>query len=226
METASEQIAAGGRNTVTIDPPTTPRVSVESRRIDEPRVCILYTRTTVVRALDQTDLTGQIKSSQLYNDIFFPFLSRRAITITLRPTRSVMHLSCQARTSVKASKRQSRSDRVHGSIDENHAFHLLLASRPIVHGRKGSPSAYKPTCFPWDRRGSRYLFAINRRSLGRRVRWSRFQGISVSRHTAGFDGPRVEYNRRPESTGSLTSGVNSESSKGRGRMARKGDADL
>lgn len=138
----------------------------------------------------------------------------------------VMHLSCQARTSVKASKRQSRSDRVHGSIDENHAFHLLLASRPIVHGRKGSPSAYEPTCFPWDRRGSRYLFAINRRSLGRRVRWSRFQGISVSRHTAGFDGPRVEYNRRPESTGSLTSGVNSESSKGRGRMATKGDADL
>lgn len=71
METASEQIAAGGRNTVTIDPPTTPRVSVESRRIDEPRVYILYTRTTVVRALDQTDLTEQIKFSQLYNDIFF-----------------------------------------------------------------------------------------------------------------------------------------------------------
>lgn len=222
METASEQIAVGGRNTVTIDPPTTPRVSVESRRIDEPRVYILYTRTTVVRALDQTDLTGQMKSLQRY---FFPFLSRRAITITLRSTRSVMHLSCQARTSVKASKRQSRSDRVHGFIDENHAFHLLLASRPIVHGRKGSPSMYEPTCFPWDRRGSRYLFAINSRSLGRRVPWSRFQGISVSRHTAGFDGPRVEYNRLPESTGSLTSGVNSESSKGRGRVARKGDAD-
>lgn len=46
METASEQIAAGGRNMVTIDPPTTPRVSVESRRIDEPRVYMLYTRTT------------------------------------------------------------------------------------------------------------------------------------------------------------------------------------
>lgn len=110
METASEQIAVGGRNTVTIDPPTTPRVSVESRRIDEPRVYILYTRTTVVRALDQTDLTGQMKSLQRY---FFPFLSRRAITITLRSTRSVMHLSCQARTSVKAAKQERSSPRFH-----------------------------------------------------------------------------------------------------------------
>lgn len=223
METASEQIAAGGRNTVTIDPPTTPRVSVESRRIDEPRVYILYTRTTVVRALDQTDLTGQIKFSQLYNDIFFSFSfsTRHYHHPSFYAFRNAPFVSSEdQRQSVKAAKQERSSPRFH-----RRKSRFPSSSRVAAHCARQKGLAIGVRAYPWDRRGSRYLFAINRRSLGRRVPWSRFQAISVSRHTAGFDGPRVEYNRRPESTGSLTSGVNSESSKGRGRMARKGDAD-
>lgn len=112
METASEQIAAGGRNTVTIDP----RVSVESRRIDEPRVYILYTRTIAVRALDQTDLTEQIKFSQLYNDIFFSFSfsTRHYHHPSFYAFRNAPFVSSEdQRQSVKAAKQERSSPRFH-----------------------------------------------------------------------------------------------------------------